>query len=126
MKLVDEMDLELHYVDMNRSGIYLGSKKTIFLSKKLLERNSDFELSHELGHCIERHEELSAYYQATATSRRKLEFEANAVAIEILLHLWFSQHDFDNEYLNPVKFMAAYNIPSFLESTVRKVMSSYK
>ncbi len=65
--------------------VFIMQRKSYFLSDKLLESNSDFEISHELGHCIKKHEELSAYYNATDYSRRKLEFEANQIAIEILL-----------------------------------------
>ncbi|MCO5495882.1 ImmA/IrrE family metallo-endopeptidase [Enterococcus innesii] len=80
---------------MNRSGIYYAKEKAIFLSDKLLESNSDFEISHELGHCIKKHEELSAYYNATDYSRRKLEFEANRIAIEILLFIWSNEYDLE-------------------------------
>ncbi|WP_368264591.1 ImmA/IrrE family metallo-endopeptidase [Enterococcus innesii] len=119
------MGLELHFVDMNRSGIYFADEKVIFLSDKLLENNSDFEISHELGHCIKKHEELSAYYNATDYSRRKLEFEANRIAIEILLFIWSNEYDFDKEQLNAVKFMEYYNIPWTLEGYVRESMRNY-
>lgn len=125
-ELVRNMGLELQYVDIKRSGVYSSREKIIFLSNNLIAQNSDFVLSHELGHCIEKHEELAAYYHATPTSRSKLEFEANRIGIEILLFLWFNKCDFEKEDLNAVKFMEAYNIPAYLESTVRKVMSSYK
>ena len=64
LKLVKSLGLELLFVNMERSGIYFSEEKAIFLSNNLLDENSDFEISHELGHCIEKHEELSAYYNA--------------------------------------------------------------
>lgn len=125
LKLVNDMGLDLYFVKMNRSGIYYAKEKAIFLSDKLLEGNSDFEISHELGHCIKKHEELSAYYNATDYSRRKLEFEANRIAIEILLFIWSNEYDLEREQLNAVKFMEYYNIPWNLESCVRESMLNY-
>ncbi|MGK0604505.1 ImmA/IrrE family metallo-endopeptidase [Enterococcus gilvus] len=110
---------------MERSGIYFAEEKTIFLSNNLLDENSDFEISHELGHCIEKHEKISAYYNANDYSRRKLEFEANRIAIEILLFIWSNEYDFDKEQLNAVKFMEYYKIPWSLESCVREKMRKY-
>ena len=125
LKLVNSLGLELLFVNMERSGIYFSEEKTIFLSNNLLDENSDFEISHELGHCIEKHEELSAYYNATDYSRRKLEFEANRIAIEILLFIWSNEYDFDKEQLNAVRFTEYYNIPWSLESCVRDTMQNY-
>lgn len=125
LKLVNDMGLDLYFVKMNRSGIYYAKEKAIFLSHKLLESNSDFEISHELGHCIKKHEELSAYYNATDYSRLKLEFEANQIAIEILLFIWSNEYDLEREQLNAVKFMEYYNIPWNLESCVRESMLNY-
>ncbi|MFR3686356.1 MAG: ImmA/IrrE family metallo-endopeptidase [Enterococcus sp.] len=125
LKIVNDMGLDLIFTDMDRSGIYFADEKVIFLSDKLLENNSDFEISHELGHCIKKHEELSAYYNATDYSRRKLEFEANRIAIEILLFIWSNEYDFEREQLNAVKFMEYYNIPWNLESYVRESMLNY-
>lgn len=125
LKIVNDMGLDLIFTDMDRSGIYFADEKVIFLSDKLLENNSDFEISHELGHCIKKHEELSAYYNATNYSRRKLEFEANRIAIEILLFIWSNEYDFEREQLNAVKFMEYYNIPWNLESYVRESMLNY-
>lgn len=125
LKLVKSLGLELLFVNMERSGIYFSEEKAIFLSNNLLDENSDFEISHELGHCIEKHEELSAYYNATDYSRRKLEFEANRIAIEILLFIWSNEYDFDKEQLNAVRFMEYYNIPWSLESCVRDTMKNY-
>lgn len=125
LKIVNDMGLDLIFTDMDRSGIYFADEKVIFLSDKLLENNSDFEISHELGHCIKKHEELSAYYSATDFSRRKLEFEANRIAIEILLFIWSNEYDFEREQLNAVKFMEYYNIPWNLESCVRESMLNY-
>lgn len=125
LKIVNDMDLDLIFVDMDRSGIYYATEKTIFLSNRLLEKNSDFEISHELGHCIKKHEELSDYYNATDYGRQKLEFEANRIAIEILLYIWSNEYDFDKEQLNAVKFMEYYNIPWTLEGYVRESMSNY-
>lgn len=125
LKLVNDMGLDLYFVEMNRSGIYYAKEKAIFLSDKLLESNSDFEISHELGHCIKKHEELSAYYNATDYSRRKLEFEANRIAIEILLFIWSNEYDLEREQLNAVKFMEYYSIPWNLESCVRESMLNY-
>lgn len=125
LKLVNDMGLDLVFVDMDRSGIYYGGKKTIFLSTKLLNKNSDFEISHELGHCIKKHEELAAYYHATESSRQKLEFEANKIAIEILIFIWSNEYDLDKEQLNAVKFMEYYKIPWNLEGYVRESMQNY-
>lgn len=125
LKIVNDMGLDLIFTDMDRSGIYFADEKVIFLSDKLLENNSDFEISHELGHCIKKHEELSAYYNATDFSRRKLEFEANRIAIEILLFIWSNEYDLEREQLNAVKFMEYYNIPWNLESYVRESMLNY-
>lgn len=125
MRLVNDMGLELYFVDMERSGIYFAEEKSIFISNKLLDGNSDFEISHELAHCIEKHEEFSALYHATNYSRQKLEFEANRIAIDILLFIWCNEYDFEKEHLNAVKFMEYYRIPSNLESCVRETMSNY-
>ncbi len=125
LKLADDLGLELCFVDMKRSGFYFAEEKTIFLSNDLLNVNSDFEVSHELAHCIKKHEELSAYYNATGYSRRKLEFEANRIAIEILLYIWSNEYDFDKEQLNAVKFMEYYKIPWNLEGCVRESMRSF-
>ncbi|MDT2640415.1 ImmA/IrrE family metallo-endopeptidase [Enterococcus dongliensis] len=125
LKLANDLGLELHFVDMNRSGIYFAEEQAIFLSNKLLNKNSDFEIAHELAHCIKKHGELSAYYYATSYSRQKLEFEANRIAIEILMFIWSSDYDFEKEHLNTVKFMEYYNIPWNLESYVRESMSNY-
>ncbi|WP_217956149.1 ImmA/IrrE family metallo-endopeptidase [Enterococcus gallinarum] len=125
LKIVNDMGLDLIFTDMDRSGIYFADEKVIFLSDKLLEKNSDFEVSHELAHCIKKHEELKAYYHATDYSRRKLEFEANRIAIEILLFIWSNEYDFEKEQLNAVKFMEYYKIPWNLESCVRKSMLNF-
>ncbi|MDT2553099.1 ImmA/IrrE family metallo-endopeptidase [Enterococcus raffinosus] len=125
LKLADDLGLELCFVDMKRSGFYFAEEKTIFLSNDLLNENSDFEVSHELAHCIKKHEELSAYYNATGYSRRKLEFEANRIAIEILLFIWSNEYDFDKEQLNAVKFMEYYKIPWNLEGCVRESMRNF-
>lgn len=125
LELANDLGLELQFVNMNRSGIYFAEEKTIFLSNNLLDENSDFEISHELAHCIKKHEELSAYYNANNYSRGKLEFEANRIAIEILLFIWSNEYDFEKEHLNIVKFMEYYKIPWSLESCVRETMSNY-
>ena len=125
LKIVNDMGLDLIFTDMDRSGIYFADEKVIFLSDRLLESNSDFEISHELGHCIKKHEELSDYYNATDYGRRKLEFEANRIAIEILLYIWANEYDFEKEQLNAVKFMEYYNIPWTLEGYVRESMRNY-
>lgn len=125
LKIADDLGLELCFVDMKRSGFYFAEEKTIFLSNDLLNENSDFEVSHELAHCIKKHEELSAYYNATVSSRRKMEFEANRIAIEILLFIWSNEYDFDKEQLNAVKFMEYYKIPWNLEGCVRESMRNF-
>lgn len=125
LRLVNDMGLELHFVEMERSGFYLSEEKAILLNKSLLDKNSDFEISHELGHCIKKHEELSAFYNATDSARRKFEFEANKVAIEILLFIWSNEYDVEKEHLNAVKFMEYYSIPWNLENYVRESMSNY-
>lgn len=125
MKLVNDMGLDLLFIDMNRSGMYYAEEKTIFISDKLLDKNSDFEVSHELGHCIEMHEELTAFYNATSSSRGKLELEANKIAIDILLFIYINDYDIEKEQLNAVKFMEFYRIPSNLENYVRKSMLNY-
>ena len=125
LRLVNDMGLELYFVNMKRSGIYFADEKVIFLNNKLLDNNSDFEISHELAHCIKKHEELTAYYNATSYSRRKLEYEANKIAIEILLFIWANDYGIEKEHLNAVKFMEYYNIPWNLESCVRDSMSNY-
>ncbi|WP_241153428.1 ImmA/IrrE family metallo-endopeptidase [Enterococcus mediterraneensis] len=125
LRLVNDMGLELHFVNMARSGIYFADEKAIFLNNKLLDKNSDFEISHELAHCIKKHEELTAYYNATNYSRRKLEYEANKIAIEILLFIWANDYGIEKEYLNTVKFMEYYKIPWSLESCVRESMSNF-
>ncbi|WP_430606084.1 ImmA/IrrE family metallo-endopeptidase [Enterococcus sp. DIV0180] len=122
---MNDLGLELIFVEMDRSGIYFADEKTIFLSNDLLNRNSDFEISHELGHCIKKHEELSSYYNATGYSRRKLEFEANRIAIEILLFIWSNEFDIEKEHINAVKFMEYYKIPWNLESYVIDSMKNY-
>ncbi len=125
LKLVNDMGLDLVFVDIDRSGIYYAREKIIFLSTKLLDENSDFEISHELGHCIKKHEELSAYYYATNSARNKLEFEANKIAIEILIFIWSNEYDLDKDQLNAVKFMEYYKIPWNLEGFVRESMQNY-
>lgn len=123
--LVNDMGLELVFADIDRSGIYFADEKVIFLNNDLLDKNSDFEISHELGHCIEKHEELASYYNATGYSRRKLEFEANRIAIEILLFIWLNEFDIEKEHINAVKFMEYYKIPWNLEGYVRDSIKNY-
>lgn len=126
LELVDDMRLELIFCDMNRSGMYYAEEKTIFINNKLLEKNSDFEISHELGHCIKKHDELTAYYNISDYSRNKLEYEANQIAIQILLTIWINEYDLQKEQLNAVKFMEYYQIPSRLEFCVKETMLNYK
>ncbi|MDT2813788.1 ImmA/IrrE family metallo-endopeptidase [Vagococcus carniphilus] len=126
LKLVDDMGLELMFCDMNRSGMYYAEEKIIFVSNKLLEKNSDFEISHELGHCIKKHDELTSYYNISDYSRNKLEYEANQIAIQILLTIWVNEYDLQKEQLNAVKFMEYYKIPSRLEFCVKETMLNYK
>lgn len=125
LRLVNDMGLDLYFVNMDRSGVYFADEKVIFLNNKLLDKNSDFEISHELAHCIKKHEELTAYYNATNYSRRKLEYEANKIAIEILLFIWANDYGIEKEHLNAAKFMEFYNIPWNLESCVRESMSNF-
>lgn len=125
LNIVDDMGLELIFVNMDRSGIYDADDRVIFLSNQLLGRNSDFEISHELGHCIKKHEELSAYYHATDNGRRKIEREANEIAIKILLNIYMNEYDLEKEQLNAVKFMEYYNISGHLENCVRENMLNY-
>ncbi|MGX7014429.1 ImmA/IrrE family metallo-endopeptidase [Vagococcus silagei] len=125
IEIAKNLDLDLVFADINRSGFYFADEKVIFLSSKLLNQNSDFEISHELGHCIQKHEELAAFYNATNSSRRKLEREANKVAIQILLEIFMSDHDLDKEQLNAVKFMEYYQISSDLEDCVKESMLNY-
>ncbi|MFY8330649.1 ImmA/IrrE family metallo-endopeptidase [Vagococcus carniphilus] len=126
LELVDDMRLELIFCDMNRSGMYYAEEKTIFINNKLLEKNSDFEISHELGHCIKKHDELTAYYNISDYSRNKLEYEANQIAIQILLTIWINEYDLQKEQLNAVKFMEYYQIPSRLEFCVKETMLNYQ
>lgn len=126
LRLVNDMGLELMFVDMNRSGMYYAEEKTIFLSNKLLDKNSDFEISHELGHCIKKHDNLTDYYNINEYSRNKVEYEANQIAIQILLMIWISEYDLQKEQLNAVKFMEYYKIPYHLEFCVRETMLNYK
>ena len=126
LKLVNDMGLELMFVDMNRSGMYYADEKTIFLSDKLLDKNSDFEISHELGHCIKKHDELTDYYNINEYSRNKFEYEANQIAIQILLTIWISEYDLQKDQLNAVKFMEYYKIPYHLEFGVRETILNYK
>lgn len=126
LELVDDMRLELIFCDINRSGMYYAEEKTIFINNKLLEKNSDFEISHELGHCIKKHDELTAYYNISDYSRNKLEYEANQIAIQILLTIWINEYDLQKEQLNAVKFMEYYKIPSRLEFCVKETMLNYK
>ncbi|MBO0477923.1 ImmA/IrrE family metallo-endopeptidase [Vagococcus sp. DIV0080] len=125
LKLVKKMGLDLVFCNMNRSGMYYADEKTIFLSDKLLDTNSDFQISHELGHCIKKHEELSTYYNISEYHRNKVEYEANQIAIQILLAIWINEYDLQKEQLNAVKFMEYYNIPPRLELCVRETMLSY-
>lgn len=125
LKIADDLGLELLFCDMNRSGMYYAEEKTIFLDNKLLNKNSDFEIAHELGHCIKKHEELSGYYNLNDTSRRKLELEANRIAVHILLTIWINDYDIEKEQLNAVKFMEYYKIPYSLEDYVRESMLDY-
>ena len=126
LKLVNDMGLELMFVDMNRSGMYYADEKTIFLSDKLLDKNSDFEISHELGHCIKKHDELTDYYNINEYSRNKFEYEANQIAIQILLTIWISEYDLQKDQLNAVTFMEYYKIPYHLEFCVRETILNYK
>ncbi|MFW7432860.1 ImmA/IrrE family metallo-endopeptidase [Vagococcus carniphilus] len=126
LKLVDDMGLELIFCDMNRSGMYYSEEKTIFINNKLLEKNSDFEISHELGHCIKKHNKLTDYYNINEYSRNKLEYEANQIAIQILLTIWINEYDLQKEQLNAVKFMEYYQIPSRLEFCVKETMLNYQ
>lgn len=125
LKIADDLGLDLLFCDMNRSGMYYAEEKTIFLDNRLLNKNSDFEIAHELGHCIKKHEELSGYYNLNDTSRRKLELEANRIAIHILLTIWINDYDIEKEQLNAVKFMEFYKIPYSLENYVRESMLGY-
>ena len=126
LELVDDMGLELIFCDMNRSGMYYSEEKTIFINNKLLEKNSDFEISHELGHCIKKHDKLTDYYNINEYSRNKLEYEANQIAIQILLTIWINEYDLQKEQLNAVKFMEYYQIPSRLEFCVKETMLNYQ
>ena len=101
-------------------------EKTIFINNKLLEKNSDFEISHELGHCIKKHDKLTDYYNINEYSRNKLEYEANQIAIQILLTIWINEYDLQKEQLNAVKFMEYYQIPSRLEFCVKETMLNYQ
>ena len=126
LELVDDMGLELIFCDMNRSGMYYSEEKTIFINNKLLEKNSDFEISHELGHCIKKHDKLTDYYNINEYSRNKLEYETNQIAIQILLTIWINEYDLQKEQLNAVKFMEYYQIPSRLEFCVKETMLNYQ
>lgn len=125
LKIVNELGLDLIFTDMDRSGMYFADEKAIILSNKLIEDNSEFEISHELGHCIKKHEDYAAYYNATSSSRNKLEREANEIAIQILLEVYLNEYDMEKEELNVVKFMEYYKISSHLEDCVKESMLNF-
>lgn len=126
LKKAEDLGVNIEFVEMERSGIYLSKIKTIFLSQSIIGTNKEsFSLSHELGHNIKEHEKYKEYYYATTSSRGKMEREANQVAIEILLELYLHEYNIENEQLNPVLFMEKFNISSHLENYVVDCMKKY-
>lgn len=73
---IKKLGITVLYGDLEgTNGLYLNDLKLIILKNGLSEDEEDFAVFHELVH-IEDHADLVVYYNATATSRRKLEREA--------------------------------------------------
>lgn len=125
---VKGMGLELVFSNtINRSGVYIAKRKVIVINSKLLDyENADFKVAHELAHCIERHEELTSFYNATSSARMKLEHEANQIAIDILLEIYLNSYDGEKDQLNAYRFMEYYKIEHRFENRVREGMLNYQ
>lgn len=73
---IKKLGITVLYGDLEgTNGLYLNDLKLIILKNGLSEDEEDFAIVHELVH-IEEHAEFVVYYNATATSRSKLEHEA--------------------------------------------------
>lgn len=73
---IKKLGITVLYGDLEgTNGLYLNDLKLIILKNGLSEDEEDFAVLHELVH-IEEHAEFVVYYNATATSRRKFEYEA--------------------------------------------------
>lgn len=73
---IKKLGITVLYGDLeDTNGLYLNDLKLIILKNGLSEDEEDFAVVHELVH-IEEHADFVVYYNATATSRSKLEHEA--------------------------------------------------
>lgn len=73
---IKKLGITVLYGDLeDTNGLYLNDLKLIILKNGLSEDEEDFAVVHELVN-IEEHADFVVYYNATATSRSKLEHEA--------------------------------------------------
>ncbi|OTO54145.1 ImmA/IrrE family metallo-endopeptidase [Enterococcus faecium] len=124
-ELLDGYNLELFYVKMAESGFYYPAAKAVLLNENIYEsREENFKLAHELGHFVERHAELAALY-ASSKYRAKFEFEANKVAITILINIFVEVELTDQSQFTIDRFMNFYSIPSKLRYLCDTVSRDY-
>ncbi|MFK5676068.1 ImmA/IrrE family metallo-endopeptidase [Ligilactobacillus sp. LYQ60] len=87
------------------------------------EREIPFQLAHEIGHVLLHSNCDIAFYRATYGSRAKIECEANKMAIDLLLPLYFSERDRSKANVNDL--MECLLIPAHLENLVRERIEGY-
>lgn len=123
IKKAKELGINIEFVQIERLAFYMAESRTIFLNSQLVDENAGaFHMSHELGHYLNDHNSYKKYYYATSKSMAKMEYEANEIAIELLLEFYLEDCVTEKEQINPIKFMETFNISSYLENCVTNSM----
>lgn len=122
LSAIKENGYRLIFAPISKPAYLLTKEKAIVLSDNLLEQsNPHFAIAHELGHLMSQHEELAILYTGSSTLHSKMEYEANYFAIKNTLDIYVKEHNLDYSDVNYIKFMQAYDIPTFLTDCVEKI-----
>ena len=99
------------------------AKRIVMNSRWHNEREIPFQLAHEIGHVLLHSKCDIAFYHATYGSRARVEHEANSMAIDLLLPLYFGERG--SSKVNANDLMECLSIPAHLENLVRERIKDY-
>lgn len=119
---INEQGYFLEFAQLGCEGAFIPEWKTIIINEYLLEDdNPDFAVAHELAHLMCRHEELASLYTCSPVHRSKMEYQANYMAVSMLIEEYIEETSIEFERINYLKFMEYKDIPTSLIHCVEGV-----
>lgn len=113
---------KLLFADIPGLAYFIPEDKAILMHHSLLlENNPDFAVAHELAHLMCRHEELASLYTCSPVHRSKMEYQANYMAVSMLIEEYIEETSIEFERINYLKFMEYKDIPTSLIHCVEGV-----